>query len=101
MEGALSLEEFKQGAKLFPNMSENSLVLAREVLVKGKPIHDIVAETGASRQNVHFWAKQIYDALVPVGWVSEKVTLPRAMMTQVLRMQDQERAKLMESRAAR
>ena len=101
MEGALSLEEFKRGAKHFPNMAESSLALARAVLVDGKPISDVVAETDVSRQNVHWWAKQIYESTVPSGWVSEVVTLPRDKMTVVLKMQEQERSRWTASQEAR
>jgi hypothetical protein len=93
MTGALSASQFERGAAQFPNMSRKSLNIARAVLVDGKLIAAIVKRTGVDRRNVHFWAKQIYNAVVPAGWVSEVVTLPREKMTEVLELQALERSK--------
>lgn len=99
MVGALSAKEFRDGTAKYPRMAEVSLDIARAVLVEGKQIAEVVESTGVDRRTVHFWVKQIYDAAVPSGWVSEVVTLPREMMDRVLRMQEQERAKWRASHA--
>lgn len=93
MAGAVSPSQFERGAAQYPNMSRKSLNIARAVLVDGEQIADVVKRTEVDRRNVHFWAKQIYDAVWPRGWVSEVVTLPPERMAEVLEMQDRERAK--------
>lgn len=100
MTGALSAAEFRLGASQYPNMDPKSLDIARAILVDGEQMADVVKRTGVDRRNVHFWVKQIYTASVPTGWVSEVVTLPRVKMDEVLKMQDRERSKWMETHAA-
>jgi hypothetical protein len=93
MVGALSAEEFRQGAEQHPNMARKSLNIAQAVLVKGEQIADVATRTGLDRRVIHFWVKQIYDASIPTGWVSQVITLPREKMDRVLEMQAQERSK--------
>src|SRR4051812_43183753 len=89
MTGALSAAEFRRAASQFPNMADTSLGIARAILVDGEQMASVVERTGVDRRNVHFWVKQIYDAVTPAGWVSEVVTLPRAKMDEVLELQAQ------------
>lgn len=70
--------------------------MARAILVDGESPADVAKRSDETRGNVHFWAKQIYDAVTPSGWVSEVVTLPREKMDEVLKMEAQERSKLKE-----
>jgi hypothetical protein len=100
MTGALSAAEFRRAASQFPNMADTSLGIARAILVDGEQMASVVERTGVDRRNVHFWVKQIYDAVTPAGWVSEVVTLPRAKMDEVLELQAQERSKWNDTHAA-
>jgi hypothetical protein len=77
-------------------MTRKSTNIARAILVDGEPTADVAKRAGEDRRNAHFWAKQIYDAVMPPGWVSEVVTLPRDKMAAVLELQSLERSKLKE-----
>ena len=93
MKGALTAGEFARGVKKFPRMSEKAQEIAKEILVEGHAPSAVADRHGVTRQNCHFWSKQIYDAVVPDGWVSEVITLPRVKMEEVRALVVKERTK--------
>lgn len=87
MAGALTATEFKHAVARFPRLSDKAKSIARGVLVEGRTFDEMSQQYGASRQLIHKWSTQVFNAFQPEGWVTETVTLPKDQMELVREME--------------
>ena len=89
----MSPNKFEAARKRFGRLSDETIEMARLVLVEGKGQTEIAKQYGLSRQRVSLAVKQVNSAIedIPKGWVKLEIWMPSAMANRVKKMADEAR----------
>lgn len=87
----LTQDEFDKARPLFGRMSQETIEMARLVLVEGFSQTQVAKEFKLTRQRVSLAVKQILTAIddVPADWVKLDVWLPSSMANEVIKKIDE------------
>jgi len=86
-------QEFEAARLRFGRLADDTIEMARQVLVEGQSQTDVARQYGLTRQRVNLAIKQVLTVIddIPKGWVKLEVWLPPTLASKVRNMAEDAR----------